>query len=128
VARLSRYIAALERVRAAVLPARDPAPHVFAHSIRSVVALLAASRHPGHWRIIVVQGFSALPGRNIPTPLEIPVRVARRFLGTCASRPGWMPALGRATRRLRRLTAAIRPARPLVDTRMPVSDTFAAPI
>jgi alpha-beta hydrolase superfamily lysophospholipase len=66
VASFSDYVGDLERVRRLALPEGAGAPHLFGHSMGSVIALLAAIRDPGRWRSVIVQGFPALPGRNIP--------------------------------------------------------------
>ena len=68
------YVDDLLRVCDAEQPGRDGTPHLFAHSMGSVVALLAAKRHPDRWRSLVVQGFPLLPGRNIPKALAPVVR------------------------------------------------------
>jgi alpha-beta hydrolase superfamily lysophospholipase len=80
VGHFSQYVEDLERVREAAQPGRAAAPHLFAHSMGAVVALLAAMRHPQRWRSVIVQGFPAFPGRTIPKPLELLVRALRPLL------------------------------------------------
>ena len=70
VASFSDYVTDLERVRALVQPVGGRTPHLFGHSMGAAIALVVAMRHPERWRSVMVQGFPALPGRNIPKPLE----------------------------------------------------------
>lgn len=77
VGRFSDYVDDLERVREAGQAGRATAPHLFAHSMGSVIALLAAMRQPQRWRSVIVQGVPVLPGRTIPKGLEWLVRLLR---------------------------------------------------
>jgi alpha-beta hydrolase superfamily lysophospholipase len=88
VASFSDYVDDLERVREAALAGRAAPPHLFAHSMGSVVALLAAMRHPERWRSVIVQGLPLVPGRNIPKLLEILVRAARPLLSRLRASAG----------------------------------------
>lgn len=91
VARFSEYVGDLERVRDALQTGAPSPPHLFAHSMGTVIALLAAKRHPAHWRSVIVQGFPAVPGRNIPKLVEAVVRLARPLLSRLRVRTGLEP-------------------------------------
>jgi lysophospholipase len=75
VADFAQYVGDLLRVCEAEQAGRGGRPHLVAHSMGAVVALLAARRHPDRWRSLVVQGFPLLLGRNIPKGLAPLVRV-----------------------------------------------------
>jgi lysophospholipase len=77
VERFTQYVADLERVHELTLAGAPRPPHLFAHSMGAVIALLAVMRHPERWRSVIVQGFPLLPGRTIPKPLAALARVLR---------------------------------------------------
>lgn len=79
VASFAEYVADLERVRAAALPAAGAA-HVFGHSMGSVITLLAAMRNPQRWRSVIVQAFPFLPARSLPKPAEAMLRLVRPLI------------------------------------------------
>jgi lysophospholipase len=77
VARFAEYVADLDSVCRRALHPGAGAPHLFGHSMGSVIALLAAMRHPERWRSVIVQAFPVLPARNIPKPAEAMLRLVR---------------------------------------------------
>lgn len=92
VAGFGKYVEDLERLREELQRERGGAPHLFGHSMGSVVALLAALRHPEHWRSVIVQGFPSLPGRNIPKALEALVRALGPLVSRLRVSSGIAPA------------------------------------
>ena len=91
VTRFSDYVEDLERVRDAAQAAGCPSPHLFAHSMGAVIALLAVMHHPEHWRSVIVQGFPASPGRNIPKLLAALVGAVRPLLSRLRAPTGLDP-------------------------------------
>jgi lysophospholipase len=92
VSSFDEYVDDLERVREALQSTCGETPHLFAHSMGTLIALLAVVRRPEHWRSVIVQGFPALPGRSIPPGAGQLIRALRPLVGRMRAPTGLSPA------------------------------------